>query len=540
MSKSTMLRALLGSAAVCAFGALPVAAQSQLHILHFNDFHSRVESINRFDSTCSAEDETEGKCFGGAARLYSIVTQMRADLQAAGENVIVLDAGDASQGSLFYTTYGGRVEAELLERIGVDAMAVGNHEFDLGPEGLAVFLDTVSFPILSANTDVSANNMLAGRVMPSTVIEVGDMRVGIVSALASDTSVTSSPGPTVSFGNEIDALTAAVAALEAEGVNTIIALTHVGYAADQRIAAAVPGLDAVVGGHSHTFLSNTSSRRQGPYPTWVDGPNGSLVPVVTAGAYSRYLGHLVLDLDAEGNLVFASGDAIEINASVEPNAEIAAWVAELAGPIEETRSREVGMSTGLIDGDRAVCRQMECSMGNLVADAMLDRVADQGVTIAIQNGGGLRSSIDEGTVTMGEVLTVLPFQNTLSTFQLSGAGVVAALENGVSQLEEGAGRFAQVAGLMYTFDPAAPAGARVSNVMVRDGDAWGAIDPAATYGVVSNNFMRGGGDGYSMFRNEAINPYDYGPDLADVVVEYLAQQGDYAPVVDGRITRLGS
>ena len=537
MSASTTLRVLMGSAALSAFGALPGLAQSQLHILHFNDFHSRIESINRFSSTCSAEDEAENKCYGGAARLYALVTQMRADLQAQGANVIVLDAGDASQGSLFYTTYGGRVEAELLERIGVDAMAVGNHEFDLGPEGLAVFLDTVTFPILSANTDVSANNLLAGRVLPSTIVEVGDMRVGIVSALASDTSVTSSPGPTVSFSDEAAAVAAAVADLESQGVNTIIALTHMGYAADQRLAAAVPGLDAVVGGHSHTFLSNTSPSRQGPYPTWVDGPDGALVPVVTAGAFSRYLGHLVLDLDAEGNLVFASGDAIEIDASVTPDPEIAAWVAGLAGPIEETRNRPVGESTGIIEGSREVCRQMECAMGNLVAEAMLDRVADQGVTIAIQNGGGLRATIDQGTITMGEVLTVLPFQNTLSTFQLSGANVVAALENGVSQIEEGAGRFAQVAGLMYTFDPALPAGSRVSDVMVKDGDAWVPIDPEAIYGVVSNNFMRGGGDGYSMFRNAAINPYDFGPDLADVVVEYLAQQGPYAPVVDGRITR---
>ena len=105
-------------------------------------------------------------------------------------------------------------------------------------------------------------------------------------------------------------------------------------------------------------------------------------------------------------------------------------------------------------------------MGNLIAEAMLDRVADQGVTIAIQNGGGVRSSIDAGPVTMGEVLTVLPFQNTLSTFEVTGETIVAALENGVSQVEEGAGRFPQVAGLKYTFDPAKAAGARVSEVMV--------------------------------------------------------------------------
>ncbi len=537
MFVSKTLRAMLGTTALMAVSALPGFADTQLHILHINDFHSRIESISRFNSTCSAGDEAEGKCYGGAARLYTLVTQMRAALEAEGHPVLLLDAGDASQGSLFYTTYGGRVEAELLERLGVDAMAVGNHEFDLGPEGLAVFLDTVSFPIISSNVDMSANNMVAGRVAPHVVLEAGGLRVGIVSALATDTVETSSPGPTITFNNEIDSLNAAVAELQAQGAAPILALTHVGYAADQRIAAAVPGLAAVIGGHSHTFLSASSPNRAGPYPTWVDTADGGIVPVVTAGAYGRYLGHLVLELDDAGNLIYATGDAIELNAEVTPDPEVLAWVAGLAGPIEELRNRPVSESAGVIEGSREVCRQMECSMGNLVSDAMLARVADQGITIAIQNGGGLRATIDEGTITMGEVLAVLPFQNTLSTFQLSGADVVAALENGVSQLADGAGRFAQVAGLHYTFDPNAEAGSRVSDVMVQANGEWVAIDPAAIYGVVSNDFMRAGGDGFRMFRNNAINPYDFGPDLADVVADYLIANRPYTPYTDGRITR---
>ena len=144
----------------------------------------------------------------------------------------------------------------------------------------------------------------------------------------------------------------------------------------------------------------------------------------------------------------------------------------------------VGDATEFIEGDRSVCRAMECSMGNLVADAMLDRVADQGVQIAIANGGGLRASIDAGEITMGEVFTVLPFQNTLATFQLDGAGVMAALENGVSQVEEGAGRFPQVAGLRFTWDPSAEPGSRVTSVEVDMDGTWEPLDMEATYGVV--------------------------------------------------------
>ncbi|MFN7001546.1 MAG: bifunctional metallophosphatase/5'-nucleotidase, partial [Elioraea tepidiphila] len=296
--------------------------------------------------------------------------------------------------------------------------------------------------------------------------------------------------PTVVFQDEIDSLKADVAALEAEGVTKIIALTHVGLPKDLRIAAEVPGIDAVVGGHSHSLLSTKDPKRVGPYPTWVDGQNGALVPVVQAYAYSKYVGHLILTFDDAGNLKFAEGDTILLDASVTPDPEIAARVAEMGAPIEELKNKVVAETTAEIDGSRETCRTVECPMGILIAEAMLDRVKDQGVTIAIQNGGGIRASIDAGPVTMGEVLTVLPFQNTLSTFEVTGEAIIAALENGVSRVEEGAGRFPQVAGLRFTFDPKAPAGARVSEVMVLvGGDAWAPIDPAATYKVVSNNYV---------------------------------------------------
>jgi 5'-nucleotidase len=171
---------------------------------------------------------------------------------------------------------------------------------------------------------------------------------------------------------------------------------------------------------------------------------------------------------------------------------------------------------------------------------MLDRVKGQGVTIALANGGGLRASIGAGTVTMGDVLAVLPFQNTLSTFNIEGAGIVKALENGVSQVEEGAGRFPQVAGLRFAWDPAAEPGSRIKSVEVRaeDGETWVPLEPAEVYTVATNNFMRGGGDGYAVLRDEATNAYDFGPGLEEVLADYLVAHPDYAPGVDGRITRV--
>lgn len=522
-------RPIAGLAALV-LSASVAKADYTLHILHVNDLHSRIEPINRFDSTCSAEDETEGKCFGGVARLATKVAELRAALEAEGQNVILLDAGDQFQGSLMYTTYKGAVEAEFMQVIGFDAMAVGNHEFDDGPAGLAAFLDKVGFPVISGNIDVSRSNLLAGRVADHVILDVGGARIGIVSALATDTVETSSPGDDVVFADEAEALRADVAALEAQGVDKIIALTHVGLPRDLDLAARVPGLDAIVGGHSHTLVSNTEEGAL-PYPQMVGG-----VPVVQAFAYSKYLGHLVLEFDAAGQVTAASGDTILLDASVTPDPAIAARVAELAGPIAELKARVVAEAAADIDGARESCRIRECAMGNLVADAMLDRVKDQGISIAIQNGGGLRAGIAAGQVTMGDVLGVLPFQNTLSTFQATGATVLAALENGLSQIDEGAGRFPQVAGMRYVLDPAADPGARVVSAEVMEGGAWVPLDPARTYGVVTNNYMRGGGDGYAMFKTDGMNAYDFGPDLADVLAAYMAANAPYQPFTDGRIT----
>ena len=533
-----MFARLLASSAVLTVMAGAASADYTLHVLHINDMHSRLEPINRFDSTCSAEDNQEGKCFGGAARVHTKVNELRDQISAEGGNVIVLDAGDQFQGSLMYTTYKGAAEAELMNGIGFDAMAVGNHEFDDGPEKLAEFVDSVEFPVISGNLDLSQSNLLNDKVGNHVVLDVGGQKIGIISALATDTVETSSPGPNVIFQDEIDSLAADVAALEAEGVDKIIALTHVGLPKDVEIAAAVPGVDAIVGGHSHTYLSASDPDRQGPYPTWVSQEDGTLVPVVQAYAYSKYLGHLVLEFDDEGNLVHAEGDTILLDNSVAEDPAVVARVAELAGPIEEMKAVVVADTSGFIEGDRAVCRAEECPMGNLVADAMLDRVKDQGITIAIQNGGGLRASIDEGEVTMGEVLTVLPFQNTLATFEATGQMIVDALENGVSEVEEGAGRFPQVAGLKYTWKASGEPGSRVLSVEVMEDGAWVPIDTAKVYGVVTNNFMRNGGDGYRMFR-DGMNAYDYGPGLEQVVADYMAaQDGAYQPYIDGRITKV--
>jgi 5'-nucleotidase len=524
------------AASALAMTASAAMADYTLNILHINDQHSRIEPINKYDSTCSAEEESKNECFGGIARVKAKIDERRNALSRDGGNVIVLDAGDEFQGSLFYTTYKGEDTAEFMNGIGFDVMALGNHEFDDTPVTLAKFLDKMKVPVISSNTEAAADSPIAGKIKPYVIKEIGGQKIGIVSALTTDTAEISSPGPSVKFADEIAALKREVDALKAEGVDKIIALNHAGYAKDKEIAANVDGIDVIVGGHSHTLLSNTDPEAAGPYPTLVKNPSGRDVPIVQAKSYSKYLGELKVTFDDEGNVIKSEGAPILLDSSVTPDPAFVARVQELAKPLEELKARKVGESTGVIEAAREVCRFKECSMGDLVADAMLDRVRGQGVTIAIINGGGLRASIDAGDVTMGEVLTVLPFQNTLATFQLRGSDVVAALENGVSQIDQGAGRFPQVAGLKYAFDVTKPPGSRISDVQVMQGESWRPIDIAATYGVVSNNYMRAGGDGYKIFSTNAVNAYDYGPGLELVLADYLAKHTPYKPYTDGRIT----
>ncbi|MGI3168567.1 bifunctional metallophosphatase/5'-nucleotidase [Pseudooceanicola sp. C21-150M6] len=517
---------LLSASAALALTAGTAMADYSLTILHTNDFHARFEPISKYDSGCSAEDNTEGKCFGGSARLVTAIE----DARARSANSILVDGGDQFQGTLFYTYYKGKLAAEMMNKMGYDAMTVGNHEFDDGPEVLRGFMDALDFPILMSNADVSGEPLLADVLMKSTVIEKEGEKIGLIGLTPQDTDELASPGPNVIFTDPSDAVQGEVDKLTEEGVNKIIVLSHSGYGVDQKVAENTTGVDVIVGGHSNTLLGDMDGA-EGPYPTMVNG-----VAIVSAYAYGKFLGELNVTFDDAGVITEASGAPIIMDAAVAEDAPTVSRIAEAAVPLEEIRSKVVAQTAEAIDGERGSCRAMECTMGNLVADAMLDRVADQGVTIAIANGGGLRASIDAGEVTMGEVLTVLPFQNTLSTFEATGETIVAALENGVSQYEEGAGRFAQVAGLKYTFDPAAEVGSRVSDVMVKSGDDWAPIDPAATYLAVTNNYVRGGGDGFKMFA-DAANAYDFGPDLADVTAEYLAAHAPYTPYLDGRITK---
>jgi 5'-nucleotidase len=517
-------RHLLGIAlALPALRPAQAEATARVALLHLNDFHSRHEGGQANGATCRAESP----CLGGSARLVAAIRAARAAAAADGRATLALDAGDQFMGSLFYTYHRGLAEAAIQQVWGCEAMALGNHEFDNGPANLARYIRALGRPVLSANLDTRAEPTLDGLVRPSVAFTRGGARIVVIGLTTEETPNVASPGPNLRFGEAEEAAERAIAAARAEGPATIVLLSHRGLPADQRLAKRVRGVDVIVGGHSHTLLANRPDAA-GPAPTLVEGPDRP-VRIVQAAALGRFQGRLDLDLDAAGRVVAHAGQVTEVTPAMAEDAEAASVVARFAAPLAELRARPV--ATAAADLDNAECRTGECAIGNLIAEAML--AAAPGADVALQNGGGIRVRFSAGTITYGDVLAVLPFGNTLATATIRGGTLLAALENGLSQ--PGAGRFPQIAGLRIAVDLHAPAGRRLLSAELTRGPHAGRIDPDRAYRLVTNNFLRQGGDGYAMLRDDALEAYDTGPLLEEVVAAYLASVTPVTSRTDGRI-----
>ena len=512
----------------------PLGAQEdsyELTIMHTNDVHAEHEPGRSGD--------------GGAARQATVVRQIRDEVA----NHLLLDGGDRFTGTLFHIQWLGQDSAQIMNMIGYDAMTLGNHEFDNGDEVLAAFVDALEFPVVTANVDFSDSPLLADKIEPMVTLEVGDGSVGIIGLVTPESEILSSPGPELVFEYDLVSVTQnAVDALTAAGVNKIILVTHIGYEADVEVAQQVSGVDVVVGGHTNTFLSNNYSGAQGEYPTVLASASGEPVLVVQASTKTRYLGRLDVEFDGGGVLSDWDGDAILLSRYITPAPDVSDLVAGLAEPINELRSRVVGESAIVLEGNRSVCRVEECNLGNFIADALRE---ETGAQIVYMNGGGIRSGIDAGEITMGEILTVQPFGNVTSTFGLSGADVIAMLENSVSriQLNEqgqvqrsgGSGRFLQLSGARFSVDPTQEVGSRIVSVEVlNDAGEYEALDPEAIYSMAGNNFVRNGGDGYSVLAENAIDPYDGGRVDFNVTLDYIVANSPVAPVTEGRITYINA
>lgn len=514
----------------------------KLTIMHMNDTHAHADLL---------------------PNMMTAIKEVRTEDPEA----LLFNAGDVFSGTLYFNEYHGKADLALLNMMNLDAMVFGNHEFDLGSsenghKSLSEFVSAAKFPLLGTNVDFSGDafmNKLVkneftdspedGKVFDGMVKEVNGEKIGIFGLTTEDTANISSP-VNVKFLNYIKEAERAVQAFEEMGINKIVAVTHLGYDSnpdfgnDLQLATYVDGIDVVVGGHSHTQLTE---------PVVVNkdekGTEKEPTVVVQAYQYSQLLGKLQVEFDGNGVVIGQAGQLIDV-ASKEEDSEAAAILAPYKEKITELSTQESGAiakktlaNPRLTDSDVSV-RANETELGNLVTDAMLAKAKERypETVIAFQNGGGIRAAIEEGPITIGEIISVLPFGNDPVVVELSGEEIKQILEHSVSQAPAESGGFLHVAGMKFTYDSTKESGSRVISMYVNENGEYQEIQANQKYLVTTNNFTAKGGDGFDVFakayqegRVQDIGEIDW-EQLRKYMVEDLG--GVVDPVLEGRITDL--
>lgn len=570
MKRTFLLGVLLWSVSV-----LP-AQGFDLTILHVNDSHSYLDSTR---DTMTPDGEKVLAELGGWPRLATLVNRVRRQQK----NVALLHAGDAVQGGLYFMKFSGEPEMRFLNRLGFDAMVLGNHEFDKGADFLARFLEYAQIPILGANVRAPGIPRLSQRLKPYVILHYGGERVGVIGLTTKDTRFISSPGPGVTFEDEAATARARVRELEAMGIDKIILLTHVGLENDRKLAAEVPGVDVIVGGHSHSLLGDSGPMRQlglnvaGAYPITVKGADGNDVLVVTAWKWARILGRLEVTFDGAGHVTKAVGRPVLLVADrfrqrdakgaevvlagadrsrvlgvlaesgvaevVPKDGPSVAFLAPYSQGVKALRQMVIGQAVSDIPHIRVpgvtssgVNLPDGSLLAPLVARAMLDKLAetDRPADIALLNGGGVRESVHQGPISVGTAYALMPFGNTLFVLDVTGEQFREALEHGVTR---GGGAFPYVAGARYSADMNRPKGQRITRVKVWQDGRWQELEPGRTYRLVTNTYLARGGDGYAMLKGAGYR-YDTGFVAAQIFIEYVKRHKRLSPPQSTGVTYL--
>lgn len=524
---------------ILVLSSFEVLANFDLQVLHTNDVHSRVLQIDDYDQPCKSVDYKAGKCYGGVARRAHLIKKMRAEKK----HTLLLDAGDQFQGSSFFAKYRGKEASIFMNMMRYNAMAVGNHEFDNGPEDFADFIEDTQFPVLSANIDASKHDRLNELLLPHTIIRLDGEDIGIVGYTTEETAVISSPGPTVRFHGIEERVQNSVDALRSQGISKIIAVSHSGFGRDQHVAKTVDGLDIIISGHTNTYLANDDAEAEGPYPFVAQSPSKKPVLIVSSYAYGKYLGALDVTFDDNGDLLAWRGDPILLDKTIPEDEEAKGLVTKLYKPIKESDERVVGFLPMDLDGTVKNCRFKQCSLGNAITDGMLANPKAFGAEIAVINSGGIRASIESGSLTMGEVRSVFPFKTKLATYNLSGNEVNEMLEHSISTAEDlggdASGRFLQVSGLRFKWDAGKPVGERVLSVESKS--EFGAYLPLVkenSYKLISNSYILNGGDGFDILTNGAENRKELDLTHRDILIDLANENSHLLGSTEIRIERV--
>nr|XP_031832592.1 protein 5NUC-like [Nomia melanderi]XP_031832593.1 protein 5NUC-like [Nomia melanderi]XP_031832594.1 protein 5NUC-like [Nomia melanderi] len=524
-----------------------------LRIVHTNDMHSRFEQTSRLSSLCSPKDAKEGKCYGGFARMATLIRQAR----QSSVPCIFLNAGDTYQGSIWYNVYKWKIVAKFLNLLAPDAASLGNHEFDDGVDGLVPFIQNASFPIVTSNLDLSKEPKLAAtNLLNSVVLTVSGTKIGVIGYLTPDTKMISRTEEVI-FLDEVESIRREAKELKKQGVNILIALGHSGFSVDKKIAKEVEDIDLVVGGHTNTFLYNGKQPDlevpEGLYPTEVTQKSGRKVYVVQAYAYTKYLGNFTVKFNPAGEVTEIKGNPVLVDSSIEQAQDVLNELEQMRGAIDNVSLTVVGKTRVLLQGDSKICRRMECNLGNLITDSMIDYNAGEyggkdgwtDAAIALQNSGSIRTSItrnNDDIVTMGDVLSVLPFNNIILKVQMTGELILSVLEWSVYNLEIDTttdlfGAFVQFSGLQVVYDLTQPKNSRVVSVQVQCAScsipSYSELKRNETYTVLVPDFMQTGGDGYVMLKD--LKTQSLGITTAHTLVEYFEKHSPVHPSVEWRI-----
>ncbi len=520
--------------------AVPVAAGAQdstqtgsdtftLTIVHNNDGESKL-----------LPDDESG--YPGVARFAAMLKLIKANAADAGNGVITLTSGDnflASQElGISLAREGPLYDSVALSGL-YDAMALGNHDFDFGPDVTARFIEGFDprIPFLSANLDFSSEPVLqalvdAGTLAGSTIVETGGQQIGVIGAVTPVLPNISSPRNVV-VSDVLAAVTAEAASLTDQGVNKIILVSHLQDVAEEvALVADLADVDVVIAGGGDDLLRNEGDtclpddEPAGPYPTLVADSTGAEVPVVTAPGGYRCIGALTVTFDADGRVIHKTGQSVGVSMDLAPDAEVQASVVDpLTEATAAVNADVIGVSEVDLDGRRAMVRTTATNQGNLHSDALratatnLAEVYGSPVPdVGLQNGGGIRNDavIPAGPITTGDTWDIAPFSNFVVVGAVPRETFHVLLEQAVDRIPGAGGQFTQVSGFTLVYDASAPAretdrggdcslagnpGSRVRDVVLDDGTVIvkdGAVVPGDPVVLATIDFLAGGGDCYPL------------------------------------------
>jgi 2',3'-cyclic-nucleotide 2'-phosphodiesterase (5'-nucleotidase family) len=451
---------------------------------------------------------------GGFARLAGVVEAER----AKGGHLIYAHSGDTISPSLMSSFDQGKHVIDLLNTTPPDVFVPGNHEFDFGREVFLARMGEAKFPLFAANLLGADGKPLAG-FAATRIYEFGGARIGLVGLTADDSAVKSSPGD-LKFLPTVETGIAEAAKLREAGADLVVAVAHANRAQDRALFES-HAFDVILSGDDHDLA------------LWFDGKS----VLVESKEEAEYVTAVDLAIDVEekdGNRSVKWWPNFRIidTANVTPGAAAEAKTKEYEALLSKELDVELGVTTTPLDSRKATVRGEEAAMGNLIADAMR---AATGADVAITNGGGIRGNKEYpagSKLARRDVLTELPFGNKTVLIEASGATILAALENGVGQVEQAAGRFPQVSGLKARIDLKKAAGSRVVAVEI----GGKPLDMKAAYRIATNDFMLRGGDGYTMFADgKVVLGVLDGKLMADQVMAYIGKAGTVAPQPEGRV-----